>query len=86
MTTNELEGVLNTATKLFDTARTACNVGDWVGYFRLMDEAEGALLYIQLKAADAAVFNLMRQLQNTLEIHRELTIQLIARTTPGGEA
>ncbi len=86
MTTHELTGILETATKLFDNARTASKMGDWARYFHLMDEAEGALLYLQLKVADASVCNCMRQLKSTLEQHRELTIQLITETTPGGDA
>jgi hypothetical protein len=86
MTSTELQGVLNTATKLFTTAGNASRMGDWARYFRLMDEAENALLYVQLKVADAAVYHAMRSLKRVLEEHRELTIELINGTVPKGEA
>lgn len=86
MTLNEMQGIISTADKLFLSAAEASENRDWVTYFARMEEAEGALLYVQLHCVDAATCNVLSQLKATLVRHRELTVELMSKLYPEASA
>jgi hypothetical protein len=77
MTSNEVLGVISTAGKLLVESSTALTERDWARFFELHEQAEKALLYVQLQCVDAQLRFRIQELFRILEERREIALSIL---------